>query len=153
MTILLDASSANTLAANSVTVTTPGFATSGTDELLVSFFFGADNVAVSNFLAVTSPATGSGTQSAALLQPTTVWTEVAENTTTTGADTSNAHAHAIKTAAGDTGEFRATAAAASRHGLIVAAFKFVASSTPTLSGGTVFNILQTSAQPRVTLTF
>jgi hypothetical protein len=124
MPITYDTGSANTLGANSATVTTGTITTAANSELLILFFFGADNTAASAFLAATSPTVSSGTTSAVLNSPLlNAWTEVADSTTTSGADTGNAFAHAVKGTAGATGTLQCTAGNSSRHGMIVGAFK------------------------------
>jgi len=124
MSITYDTGSANTLGANSDTVTTASITTAEDGELLISFFFGADNATVSLFTAATSPNNQSVATGGAHIPNPNFWGEVADTTTTTGADTGNAFAHAIKVTAGDTGTLTARPIGnSSKHGLIVGAFK------------------------------
>lgn len=126
MPISYDTGSSRTLAANSTTVTTASITTNDDDELLVLFMFGADNTVGGDFRAVTSPTPLSGNYASLVTSPGVsedAFNVVASFNTTTGADTTNAFAHTVKTTAGSTGELRATAGVSSRHGLIVGAFK------------------------------
>lgn len=123
MPITYDTGSANTLAANSTTVTTDTITTAEADELLISFFFGADNTLASLFTAATSPTNQSIAAGGSHNPIQDFWGEVADTTTTSGSDTGNAFAHAVKTTAGATGTLQTTAGNSSRHGLIVGAFK------------------------------
>jgi hypothetical protein len=138
MPITYDTGSANTEAANTTTPTTGTITTAEANELLILFYFGADNAAASAFTAATSPNVSSGTSSLVLYHPLLdAWAEVIDNTTTTGADTENAYAHAVKTTAGATGTLQCTANATSRHGMIVGAFKLpAAGTTESLTGST-----------------
>jgi hypothetical protein len=127
MSITYDTGSANTLAANSNIVTTESITTVEDNELLISFFFGADDMGVvaatSLFTAATSPNNQSSATGGAHMPNPNFWGEVGDYKTTTGADTSNAFAHAVKVTSGATGMLQTTAGNSSRHGLIVGAFK------------------------------
>ena len=123
MPITYDTGSANTLDANSATVTTATITTTEDNELLISFFFGADNMTASLFTAATGPTNQSVATGGAHIPNLNFWGEVADNYTATGADTGNAFAHTVKVTAGATGTLQTTAGNSSRHGLIVGAFK------------------------------
>jgi hypothetical protein len=143
MPITYDTGSANTEAANTTTPTTGTITTAEANELLLLFYFGADNIAASNFTAATSPNVSSGISSGSLYHPApNAWVEVADAATSIGAGTDNAYAHAVKTTAGATGTLQCTSAVSSRHGMIVGAFKLPVSNAPytlTASKGT-FNL-------------
>jgi hypothetical protein len=123
MPITYDTGSANTLGAISTTVTTASITTAEDGELLISFFFGADNTTASLFTAATSPTNQSVATGGAHIPNPNFWGEVADNQTPTGADTTNTFAHAVKVTAGATGTLQTTAGNSSRHGLIIGAFK------------------------------
>jgi hypothetical protein len=152
MPITYDTGSANTLGANSTTVTTASITTTEDGELLISFFFGADNTSASLFTAATSPNNQSAAAGGAHIPNPNFWGEVADSTTTLGADTGNAFAHAVKVTAGATGTLQTTAGNSSRHGLIVGAFKLPAADiTLALSGSSTTSsdgaVLNTSSLP------
>lgn len=111
-TISYDTGTANTLAANSTTVTTGTFTTAQYGELLLMACCGADDTSSSGYLAATGPASG-------------IWlaTPVDNYTTVTGADTFLTIVSAIKDVAGATGTLQYTAGNSSRHVCIVGAFK------------------------------
>jgi hypothetical protein len=134
MPITYDTGSANTLGANSTVVTTASITTAEDGELLISFCFGADNWNTSLFTAATSPNNASVTTGGPHIPNPNFWGEVVDNNTGTGADTSNAFAHAVKVTAGATGTLQTTAVVSSRHGLIVGAFKLPAALTLALAG-------------------
>jgi hypothetical protein len=120
----LDVHSSATLAANSVTAATASITTTTDEELIVAMVAGADNNSVGAFRAATDPTEPSGsTPDTTDYGVEQVWIERHNTTTTTGADTSLAVADATKTAAGATGELRATHVLSSRHVMIAAAFK------------------------------
>ena len=109
-----DASVGLTMAAASTAVNTvSGITTAEANEFLVFMIGGADDGSASSYAAATDPTTG--------------WTERADTSTTTGADTNLVVATAEKATAGATGAFSATHSDSARHVAIVAAFKQVAS--------------------------
>lgn len=105
-----DTGSANTLGANSTTVTTTSLTTAVGDELLVMACCFADNTSASAQLAGTNP-----TQF--------YWHERADSNTATGADTGLAVADTTKLSAGSTGTLQYSAGNSSRHVCIVGAFR------------------------------
>lgn len=150
MTVVYDTGSAFTLTATNTVITAPAIITTDTDELIIAFMFGGDNTSVTGFSSG-SPPNGSGTQSAALAQPAKdTWIEVADSNTTTGADTTNSFAHAIKTiGSGSTGIFSVTAAASALHGMILGAFKFVTEPQIATAGTRVFYVVYPASETRV----
>lgn len=107
-TISFDAGSANTLGANSTTVTTTAITTANDLSLLVMAECLADNTTASRARA-TDP-------------DEFIWRERADSNTATGADTGLAVSDAYKLAAGSTGTLTYTAGNSSRHVCIVGAF-------------------------------
>lgn len=99
-----------TLAANGTSVSSTGLTTSEDNEFLVMMGAGADNGTTSGYAAATDPTAGS-------------WTERADSSTTSGADTTLAIATAEKATAGATGNLSYTQSTTSRHAIITAAFK------------------------------
>jgi hypothetical protein len=98
-----DTGSANTLAANSATVTTGTITTAEAGELIVAMAAGADNVTFSAFDAATDPTTASGATNTTNDPTDGTWRERADSGTNSGADTSLAVADAIRATAGATG--------------------------------------------------
>jgi hypothetical protein len=125
-----DTGSANTLGANSATVTTGTITTAEHGELLVAAALVCNNENVSAFDAATSPATASGATDTTTRPTAETWIERADSITSTGADAGLAIADAIKATAGATGTLQYTATNSARHGMVVGAFKLA---TPAFS--------------------
>lgn len=119
----LDSHSSATLAANSVTAATASITTAEDSELLVAMVAGANEGAVSAFRAATDPTTQSGATDVVSSGLEGIWYERHDSQTLTGADATLSVGDAVKSAAGATGELRATHNASLRHVMIVAAFK------------------------------
>jgi len=108
-----DAQVGITMAAASTSIDSgSGITTAEANEFLVMMIAGADDGSASAYSAATDPTAG--------------WTERADTSTTTGADTHLAVATNEKATAGATGNFTATHSDSARHVIIVAAFKQVA---------------------------
>jgi hypothetical protein len=135
MSITYDTGSANTASANTTTPTTGTITTAEDNELLLLFCFASDNTVVDRFTAATSPNTSSGVTSGVVTNPwLDAWAGVSDAATTTGADTTNSYAHAVKTTAGATGTLQCTTLIESRHGMIVGAFKLPVSKLTAVTG-------------------
>lgn len=106
----LDAGNSATLASAGTGYFGTGVTTAEANEVLVMACCSARPAASSAQDCATDPAAAS-------------WTEVADSTTTSGADCGLAIAWAPKAAAGATGNFRYTAASSARHSGQLAAFK------------------------------
>jgi hypothetical protein len=121
------ASSSATSSSNSTTVATAGLTTSGANQLLIAGYCGSDNFTVSAFRAETDPTTQSGStvSTGGAISVLNTWVELYDNVSTTGADTALGMGRAVKSAAGVTGEIRATSAGSSRHVMLAAAFRAV----------------------------
>ena len=118
-----DEGGGNTLASESTTVTTAGVTVAEPGSLLVSMVAGAAFQTVSNFRCATSPTTGSGSTNTASRMRMDEWFELVDTGSATGGDVGLAIGTALKSAAGSTGEFRATDAFSSRHVMIAGVFK------------------------------
>jgi len=115
-TAAFDAGSANTLGANSTTVTTTEITVANDNTLLVMAECLADNTTASRARA-TDP-------------DEFVWRERADSNTATGADTGLAVSDAFKLSSGATGTLTYTAGASSRHVCAVGAFYTTGGSLP-----------------------
>jgi hypothetical protein len=131
-----DTGSANTLGANSATVTTGTITTAEAGELLVAMTSAGDNLTASAFDAATDPTTASGATDTTTAPTAGTWIERSDDGTGTGADNALAIADAIRATAGATGTIQATISASARHVMIVGAFKLGAPLTVTPALGT-----------------
>jgi hypothetical protein len=124
--VQLVASSSQTMAANATLTSTTGFSINRDNTLLVAAFAGASDTTVTAFESTLGPQQASGATNAATGNITTLdtWVEIADALTTTGADTTLAIARMVRTfASGITGNVQTTAAASSRHVMLLAAFQ------------------------------
>lgn len=127
-----DTGTANTLGANSATVTTGTFNTAEDGELIVAMTAAGDTLTSGTFDAATDPSTASGTTEigAGTAPQAGTWTLRCSRTTATGADCGVGMADAIRSAAGATGTIQATISASARHVMIAGAFKLAATGPP-----------------------
>lgn len=154
MPITLNAVNSVTINPSSTSVVNSGITTTENNELIIAFVFGGDNGLISNW---SSPGFSSDISYTSVNQGSPsidIIKELADFSTTSGADTSHSFSHVVKGTAGSTNSITATHGATARHGMIVASFKMpVTTEIPTLSNVTVYDITPTTARPRVTITF
>jgi hypothetical protein len=117
-----DTQGAATTAVSITAVNLAGLTTTAANDLIVAMLAGGQEAAWSSFNA-TTPAGASGATDTTTAPSTTTWIERADVQTTTGNDTSLGIFDAVKTAAGATGNFTATASVAASHALVAGAFK------------------------------
>lgn len=120
----LDVSTNGKTANSTTSVSVAGFTTTVNNDLIVIGACGGQEAAWSNMDA-TDPSTASGTTDTTTQPTIGTWIERADNSTTTGADTSLAIFDAIKQTTGATGNFTATASVAAAHVILAGAFKML----------------------------
>ena len=119
----VDANMAVTTTTNTLSVNVTGLTTTAADDLIVALCAGGQEAAWSAFKSANAPSTASGATDTTTTPSTTTWIERADVQTTNGNDTSLGVFDAVKTTAGATGNFTATASLGAGHVVIVAAFR------------------------------
>jgi hypothetical protein len=150
LTGVLDTQTNFTTATNVTAISGTGLTTSQDDDLIVAMRAGGQESTLTSFAAATDPTTASGATNTTSHPAPNAWTERADATTTTGADTALSIYDTVKTAAGSTGNLTATASQASAHVVIAGAFKIVAATNKTISAGAgSYALTGTAASPEL----
>jgi hypothetical protein len=149
---ILDVSVSVTTAAGTA-VSCAGVTTTAADDLLVAMVAYGDNLGFTGLGSTDPPARPTGDEMGDLVATTNLvtgvrdrwrpgvtgyWREIAESTTSSGADTGLSIWHAKKATAGATGTISGTHLQSARHVMIVAAFKVATTPTGKIGWGECF---------------